>query len=116
MNFCPEWVFDICCARAAQEFISHDLELETYAKKYERGLAEHYEAISYSLFYEGAEEMLRFLDEIGEEAAAETLHSFIYSLLLLHQCKTRTTAYTYVVLRFQVWEAKFIFQFRPVKA
>ena len=79
MNFCPEWVFDICCARAAQEFISHDLELETYAKKYERGLAEHYEAISYSLFHEGAEEMLRFLDEIGEEAAAETLHSFIYS-------------------------------------
>ena len=79
MNYCPEWVFDICCARAAQEFISHDLELETYAKKYERGLAQHYEAISYSLFYEGAEEMLRFLDEIGEEAAAETLHSFIYS-------------------------------------
>ena len=48
-------------------------------KNMKRGLSEHYETISYSLIYEGAEEMLRFLDEIGEEAAAETLHSFIYS-------------------------------------
>lgn len=79
MSFCPQWVFDIACARAAQEFISHDMTLEAYAKKYERGLSEHYEVISYSLIYQGAEEMLRFLDEIGEDAAAETLHSFIYS-------------------------------------
>ena len=36
MGFCPQWVFDVCCARAAQEFISLDLDLETYAKKYEK--------------------------------------------------------------------------------
>ena len=79
MGFCPQWVFDVCCARAAQEFISLDLDLETYAKKYEKGLSEHYEVVSYSLIYEGAEEMLRFLDEIGEDSSSETLHSFIYS-------------------------------------
>ena len=39
MGFCPQWVFDVCCARAAQEFISLDLDLETYAKKYEKGLS-----------------------------------------------------------------------------
>ena len=44
MSFCPQWVFDIACARAAQEFISHDMTLEAYAKKYERGLS----AVSYT--------------------------------------------------------------------
>ena len=79
MGFCPQWVFDVCCARAAQEFISLDMDLETYAKKYEKGLSEHYEIVSYSLVSEAAEEMLRFLDEIDEEAAFECLHSFIFS-------------------------------------
>lgn len=79
MSFCPQWILDISCARAAQEFITHELDLDAYAKKYERGLSEHYEVVSYSLIYEGAEEMLRFLDEIGEDSSSETLHSFIYS-------------------------------------
>lgn len=78
MNFCPQWIFDIASANTALDFISRDLELDAYAKKYERGLGEHYEVVSYSLISEGAEELLRFLAEIGEDSAAECLHSFIY--------------------------------------
>ena len=77
MGFCPQWVFDVCCARAAQEFISLDMDLETYAKKYEKGLSEHYEIVSYSLVSEAAEEMLRFLDEIDEEAAVEKIAQYL---------------------------------------
>lgn len=77
--FCPGWIYEIAVARAAQEFLSAELGLEAYAKKYAEGLSADYAPISQEAISEPAENMLQFLSEIeaGEEAV-NLLHNFCY--------------------------------------
>ena len=41
-KYCPSWIFNLCVARTAYDFITSDLPIKSYAKKYAAGLSEHY--------------------------------------------------------------------------
>jgi len=80
-TFCPYWIFNICVARTAYEFIISDLPIKAYAKKYEKGLSEHYQGITHEEIEAGAELLLRFLVEINAEKSDELLNSYVYFTL-----------------------------------
>ena len=54
-KFCPSWIFNLCVARTAYDFITSDF----YAKKYASGLSE----IIFEEIEQEAELVLRFLVE-----------------------------------------------------
>ena len=64
-TFCPEWIFNLCVARTAYEFIISDLPIKAYAKKYEKGLSDHYQSVTHEEIEASAELILRFLVEIN---------------------------------------------------
>lgn len=78
--FCPNWVYDICVARTAIEFLSaDDMPLDKLASKYASALSEKYSPITLDLLQGPAEAMLMFLSEIeAGEMAAELLNDFCY--------------------------------------
>ena len=80
-TFCPYWIFNICVARTAYEFIISDLPIKAYAKKYEKGLSEHYKGITHEEIEAAAELLLRFLVEINAEKSDELLNSYIFFTL-----------------------------------
>ena len=71
--FIPAWVFDISAIRTASEFLSSDLGIEAFGKKYADGLAKLYkEPVPAETFAETAQSILEFLAEIeaGDQAVA----------------------------------------------
>ena len=81
-NFCPEWVFSICSANTAIEFLSQDTTIESCAKKYSVGLSEHYAKIEPDMMALSAQELLLFLSEIDAGDAAVTfLNDYIFNRL-----------------------------------
>ena len=79
---CPDWLFDISCARSASEFLTGTAGLEICANKYATGLSEHYSEISEEAVLEAATEILQFLSEIeAGENANDLLNNFTYSRL-----------------------------------
>jgi len=70
--FCPHWIFDIAVARVVGEFISSELNLEVFAKKYSEGINSIYknQEISPEFICDIVQNILEFLSEIeaGEEA------------------------------------------------
>jgi hypothetical protein len=76
---CPSWIYEICVARTASEFLHSELGLSAISAKYSSGLSEFYEKIDPVFFEDPAEELLRFLSEIqSAENAAEYLEGFTY--------------------------------------
>ena len=57
------------------------MPIKAYAKKYERGLSEHYQGITHEEIEAGAELLLRFLVEINAEKSDELLNSYVYFTL-----------------------------------
>ena len=43
--YCPPWIFDICVARTASEFLYSELSLTPFAVKYSKGLSSLYETV-----------------------------------------------------------------------
>jgi hypothetical protein len=81
-NFCPEWVFSICSANSAIEYLSQETFIESCAKKYSVGLSAHYSIIEPELLALSAQELLLFLSEIDAgESAVTLLNSYIFNRL-----------------------------------
>ena len=79
LRFCPNWVYDISVSRAASEFLSSELTLDAFAKKYSEGLSLAYSPVSAEAVKAQAEEIMMFLSEVDAgEMATELLNSFSY--------------------------------------
>ena len=77
--YCPNWIYQICVARVAIEYLSFELDINAYVKKYSDGLAVLYEPIPKELFSKPAEEIIKFLGEIeAGETAVELLEKYTY--------------------------------------
>ena len=80
-KYCPSWMFNLCTASTAYEFIISDLPIRSYAKKYSKGLNEHYGEIKSEEIESAAETILRFLVEINADNSDELLNAYIYYCL-----------------------------------
>ncbi len=78
-NFCPEWIFGVCCAITAKDFLSSENSINSISRKFSKGLSEEYSEIKFQEITDCAESILQFLNEIeaGEEAV-EYLNNYIY--------------------------------------
>ena len=59
-NFCPEWIFAVCCGYTAKEFLSSENSLNSISRKFSEGLSEKFKEIKYEEITACAEEMLQF--------------------------------------------------------
>jgi len=76
---CPDFIYDMAVARTASEYLSSELALDAFAKKYADGLSERYTAIAQESFQGPAEGVLQFLSEIeAGEQAVELLGDYAY--------------------------------------
>jgi len=76
---CPRFIHEIAVARAAFEFLSSEMGLEAYTKKYADGLSELYGEIGVELIQDPAEQILQFLAEIeAGEQAVDLLAGFMH--------------------------------------
>jgi len=80
-KFCPDWIFNLCVARSAYDFIVSDLPIKAYAKKYSLGLSEQYFEIKSEELENEAEYLLRFLVEINTDESDQLLNNYIYFCL-----------------------------------
>ena len=63
-NYCPHWIISVITAQSGIDFLLDQLSF-AIAKKYSRGLSEHYETDKFSIYMQAiAEEKLRTLSEI----------------------------------------------------
>ena len=79
-KFCPSWLFNLCVARTAYDFITSDLPIRAYATKYASGLSEHFAEIKKEEVEQEAETVLRFLVDINSEESDQLLNNFVYFL------------------------------------
>lgn len=79
MNYCPDWIFDACTSRAAQDFLTLEMPLNAVGKKYAGGLSEVYTEVRLEEIVAGAEDIVRFLAEVDAgDASADILRGFTY--------------------------------------
>ena len=77
--YCPSWIYEICVARSAMEFLFSELGLNAFVAKYAKGLNSNYSEVNKEHLLENAEGLLQFLSEIDAgEDAAEILKYFTY--------------------------------------
>ncbi len=78
-QFCPEWIFAVCSATTAKEFLSSENSLNSISRKFSEGLSEKYTEIKYEEITACAEEILQFLSDLeANEEAVNYIESFIY--------------------------------------
>jgi hypothetical protein len=78
--YTANWIFDIAVMRTAYEFLSSEVGIEAFGKKYSEGLGKLYsQPIAPEMLFEPAQSILEFLSEIeaGEEAV-ELINNFTY--------------------------------------
>ena len=80
-KFCPDWIFNLCVARSAYDFIVSDLPIKAYATKYSHGLSDQYFEIKPEELENEAEFLLRFLVEINTDESDQLLNNYIYFCL-----------------------------------
>jgi len=78
--FVPSWVFQVAVMRTASEFLSSELGIDAFGKKYSDGIAKIYsQQIPIEAFTETAQSILEFLAEIeAGDQAVELLTDFTY--------------------------------------
>lgn len=77
--YCPGWIFDVAVSRCITEFLSAEMNIESYAAKYAEGLAEKYEAIDQEVFVDVATEIMGFLSEVeAGDQAVDLLEDYSY--------------------------------------
>lgn len=76
----PHWIFEICVSRTASEYLSSELGIEAFSKKYSIGIKKLYnEDISEKVFENCAQGIIEFLGEIDAgEQAVNLLNDFTY--------------------------------------
>ena len=78
-NFCPEWIFGVCSAACAKEFLSSENSLNSVSRKFAQGLSEKYTEIKFEQITACAEEILQFLSDLeANEDAVTYIESYIY--------------------------------------
>ena len=80
-KFCPSWIFNLCVARTAYDFITSDLPIKAYAKKYASGLSEHYAEIKTEEIEQEARVGFEFLVETNSEESDQLLNNFVFLVL-----------------------------------
>ena len=84
-NFCPNWIVSIVTAQSGIEFLSGSSTLPSIAKKYSRGLSEHYDTVDFQYISAIAEEKLRTLSQIeAAENAVVILNAYVYRRFKFH--------------------------------
>ena len=77
--YCPNWIYQISVARVVSEYLSSEMGVEAFAKKYNQGLSNSYEPIPIESFIEPAEQIIIFLGEIeAGDSAVELLNNYTY--------------------------------------
>ena len=84
-NYCPDWIVSIVTAQSGIEFLSGSSTLPSIAKKYSRGLSEHYDTVDFQYISAIAEEKLRTLSQIeAAENAVVILNAYVYRRFKFH--------------------------------
>ena len=84
-NYCPHWITSIVTAQSGIEFLSGSSTLPSIAKKYSRGLSEHYDNVDFQYISAIAEEKLRTLSQIeAAENAVVILNAYVYRRFKFH--------------------------------
>ena len=84
-NYCPHWIVSIVTAQSGIEFLSGSSTLPSIAKKYSRGLSEHYDSVDFQYISAIAEEKLRTLSQIeAAENAVVILNAYVYRRFKFH--------------------------------
>ena len=84
-NYCPHWIVSIVTAQSGIEFLSGSSTLPAIAKKYSRGLSEHYDTVDFQYISAIAEEKLRTLSQIeAAENAVVILNAYVYRRFKFH--------------------------------
>lgn len=77
--FCPNWIYQISVSRVTSEYLSSELDITLFGKKYSEGLKQFYETIPIENFTTPAENIVVFLGEIeAGETAVELLQNYTY--------------------------------------
>ena len=75
----PGFIYDICVARTAAEFLHGDLSLEAFSGKYTAYMSDGATVMGPEEVHDPAESMMLFLAEIeAGDGAADLLNSFVY--------------------------------------
>ena len=78
-QFCPEWIFGVCSAATAKEFLSSENSLNSISRKFSEVLSEKYNEIKFEEITACAEEILQFLSDLeANEDAVNYIDSYIY--------------------------------------
>ena len=78
-QFCPEWIFGVCSASTAKEFLSSENSLNSISRKFSEVLSEKYNEIRFEEITACAEEILQFLSDLeANEEAVNYIDSYIY--------------------------------------
>jgi hypothetical protein len=79
-KFCPEWVYGICSAKTAYDFLTSNNTITLISNKFCLELNEHYNEIKREEIEFLAQKILEFLSEINaSDQAAEMLNDYVYS-------------------------------------
>ena len=78
-QYCPEWIFGICSAATAKEFLSTENSLNSISRKFSEGLSQKFKEIKFEEITACAEEILQFLSDLeANEDAVNYIDSYIY--------------------------------------
>jgi hypothetical protein len=78
-NFCPEWIFGVCSAKVAHDFLNTNNSVNMLSKKFSSELSARYNEVKFEEISDVAEKVLQFLSEINAgEDAINFLNDYIY--------------------------------------
>lgn len=78
-NFCPEWVFAVCCAKTAHDFLYTNNGIDMISRKFSNELSTKYDEIKFEEISDVSQKMLQFLSEINaSEDAINFLNDYIH--------------------------------------
>lgn len=79
-KFCPEWVFSLCCAKTASDFLSSNNTIDVISKKFSSELSTRYNEVKFEEVSDASEKILQFLSEIeAQEEAVNFLNDYIFN-------------------------------------
>ena len=78
-KFCKEWIFSVCSAETAKDFLSSNNSINSIAQKFSSVLSEKYNEIRCEEIVDVAEKILQFLSEVkAGEQAVTYLNDYIH--------------------------------------
>ena len=78
-KFCKEWIFSVCSAETARDFLSSNNSINSIAQKFSSVLSEKYNEVRCEEIVDVAEKILQFLSEVNAgELAVSYLNDYIH--------------------------------------